>query len=261
MTCLRLLSGLLLLAACGSGGGSSADDTTGTPPATATDPGSSTAVTGGGTTEDATGAGPVTTSATGTTASTGPGETSTTPTTATTGEPSTGTPGTSTGGTTDPGTTGDATTGGPVGACAEVDGDYGPCDAILGVAFQGGSCRYVSGCNCEPDCALFFDDPVACATTCAAAGECEEAQIMGAGIAPDEVGPGSFCDEVDACVNLPELMQLFPELVCEGQGMPCGGQNCHLQFAGELTPEVWQKVCAASLLPGVDELYCVVFGP
>lgn len=262
MPCLRLLPGLLLLAACGSGGGSSADDTTGTSPATATEPGdtgATTAVTGGGTTADATD--PVTTSATGTAATTGPGETTTgTPgtTAGTTGEPGTGTPDTTTTG--DP-STGDATTGGAVGACQAVGDDHGPCDALIGWAFVGDGCQLLSGCSCEPDCALFFDDAVSCATTCAAAGECRLDKIHGGGIAPDEVGPGSFCDEVDTCVHPNELAELFPGLSCEPQGQPCGGEVCHLLFAGELTPELWEQVCAASLLPGVDELTCMVFGP
>lgn len=199
----------------------------------------------------------MTTSATGTSPTTGPGETSAT----TVGETSTGTPGS----TSDPGTgsTGDATTGGSAGACKAIAGDYGPCDALIGYAFVDGGCQLVSGCNCEPDCEFFFDDPVACASTCAAAGECQLDNIHGGGIAPDEVGPGSFCDGVDTCVDLPELAQqlkeLFPELVCE-QGQ-CDGQNCHLLWQGELTAEQWTQICAASLLPGVDEVVCMVFGP
>ncbi len=254
MPCLRLISCLVLLVACGGGGGSSdgtADGSTSaasTSTASATDS-ASTTVTGSGTTEA--GSEPMTT--------TGPGETSATATTV--GETSTGTPGS----TSDPGTgsTGDATTGGSVGACKAIDGDYGPCDALIGYAFVDGGCQLVSGCNCEPDCEFFFDDPVACASTCAAAGECQSGNIHGGGIAPDEVGPGSFCDGVDTCVDLPELAQqlkeLFPELVCE-QGQ-CDGQNCHLLWQGELTAEQWTQICAASLLPGVDEVVCMVFGP
>lgn len=257
----RSLSCLILLAACGGGGGSSdgtADGTAGgtaggstsgsTSSASATDS-ASTTVTGSGTTAGATSSEPMTTSATGTSPTTGPGETSTTA-----GE-------TSTGSTSDP-STGEST-GGPVGACKAIAGDYGPCDALIGYAFVDGACQLVSGCNCEPDCEFFFADPVACASTCAAAGECQPGNIHGGGIAPDEVGPGSFCDEVDACVDLPELAEqlkeLFPELVCE-QGQ-CDGQNCHLLWQGELTAEQWTQICAASLLPGVDELVCMVFGP
>lgn len=260
MPCLRSLPCLILLVACGGGGGSTDGSTDGstsaasTSTASVTDP-ASTTVTGSGTTEG-TSVDPVTTSATGTSPTTGPGETSTT-----VGETSSGTPGS----TSDPGTgsTGDGTTGGSVGACKAVDGDYGPCDALIGYAFVDGGCQLVSGCNCEPDCEFFFADPVACASTCAAAGECQPDNIHGGGIAPDEVGPGSFCDEVDACVDLPELAEqlkeLFPELVCE-QGR-CDGQNCHLLWQGELSDEQWTQICAASLLPGVDELVCVVLGP
>lgn len=254
---LRSLACLVLLVACGGGGGSSDGSTGGTTgSSTSSASATSTTVTGGGTSEAS--SGPMTTSATGTSPTTGPGESSTTATTASTvGESSTGTPGTSDAST---GTTGDATTGGLVGACEPITGNYGPCDALIGYAFVDGSCQLVSGCSCEPDCEFFFDDPVACASTCAAAGECQLGDIQGGGIGPDDVGPGSFCDEVDACVNLPELKELFPELVCE-PGQPCGGENCHLLWQGQLTQEQWTQICAASLLPGVDELYCMVFGP
>jgi hypothetical protein len=200
----------------------------------------------------------VTTSATGTTPqpSTTPSESTST----TTADPTTGSADHSTG----PAVTsssGDSTTGDPDGTCKEADGDYGPCEAILGYGLVGEKCLAISGCNCEPDCASIFPSPVACATTCAAAGECNDAIITGAGIGPKEVGPGSLCDEVDACVDLPELKELFPELTCEPGGMPCGGETCHLLFQNVLTPEQWTQICAASLLQGVDELYCVVFGP
>ena len=157
-------------------------------------------------------------------------------------------------------TAAESTSGGPVGVCKELSYDYGKCLAELGYAFVDGWCNMISGCSCEPDCEFFFADPIACATTCAAAGKCDEAIIKGAGLAPPAVGPGSFCDEVDACVDLPGLKELFPNLSCE-PGLPCGATNCHLLFQGELTPALWQQICAASLLPGVDELYCVVFGP
>lgn len=255
MTCLRSLTCAVLLAACGSGGGTSASDTsTGAPATTSAGPTTSST----GTTISDTGTTPVTTSATGTTPqpSTTPSESTST----TTADPTTGSADHSTG----PAVTsssGDSTTGDPDGTCEEADGDYGPCEAILGYGLVGEKCLAISGCNCEPDCASIFPSPVACATTCAAAGECNDAIITGAGIGPKEVGPGSLCDEVDACVDLPELKELFPGLTCEPGGMPCGGETCHLLFQNVLTPEQWTQICAASLLQGVDELYCVVFGP
>lgn len=256
MTCLRSLTCAVLLAACGSGGGTSASDTsTGAPATTSAGPTTSST----GTTISDTGTTPVTTSATGTTPqpSTTPSESTST----TTPDPTTGSADHSTGPAVTSSSGGDSSTGDPDGTCKEAAGDYGPCEAILGYGLVGEKCLAISGCNCEPDCAYIFPSPVACATTCAAAGECNDALITGAGIGPKEVGPGSLCDEVDACVDLPELKELFPGLTCEPGGMPCGGENCHLLFQNVLTPEQWTQICAASLLQGVDELYCVVFGP
>lgn len=298
MTCLRLLTCVFLAAACGGRGGSSANDTmSSTPSATATEfadaATTSTGVvttssqssqpmttstagparttgpsemtsTSAGETSTSTGPGEMTSTAAGeTSASTGPGETTST------SSSETGTVQSSTN--TEPGETGDSssggsTTGDPVGTCKELSGDYGKCLALLGIAFVDGACRAVSGCDCEPDCEFFFDidDPAACASTCAAAGECNEDIVKGAGIADDPIGPGSLCDELNACASSPELEQafqeLFPELVCE-QGNGCDGQNCHLLFQNVLTPEQWQQICAASLLPGVSQISCWVFGP
>lgn len=183
--------------------------------------------------------------------------TSTTGTTSTgTSEPSTSTTSTSSSG---------SSTGGAGGACVDVSGDYGPCEAIIGYGFDGTSCRAFSGCNCAPHCEDFAADPVACALGCAAAGECNEAAMHPAGINKDPVVEGSFCDQLDACTGDPEsaawLMQIFGKLTCEPANLGCDqGQSCTLSPHGTLDQPVWSQVCAASLLPGAD-LQCVVFGP
>jgi len=42
--------------------------------------------------------------------------------------------------------------------CVTLDPNgYGPCDAILGVVFDGNSCVFVSGCDCAPDCDNFYN--------------------------------------------------------------------------------------------------------
>lgn len=195
-----------------------------------------------------------------------------------TGVPSTSTTGantststsasTSTSTTTDPATTDPATTDPSTGGaldCVDVTADYGPCEAELGYGFDGTSCRLFSGCDCAPNCEHIKQDPVACASACAAAGHCQEDKIEGAALAMDPVGVGSFCDELDACADpgseqFTWLEALFPGLLCEG-AFPCEqGQSCHLQFAGMIDARQWTQLCAASLLPGA-ELYCVVFGP
>lgn len=262
----------LTLAACGPGGGTTAgtnatDDTTATAtPGTSTAPGTTTAPTTGGTTTDTTSSDPLTTSATGSSSTMGPTSfTSSPPTTDPTVDPSTGPVETST---TSPGTSSTSATGDtedPVGACKPALGDYGDCDLALGWAFDGTSCASLSGCDCAPDCDLFFAGPVACASACAAAGECREDIVEAVALAQEPIGPGSLCDQVDACVVSPELkgwlMELFPGLNCEGSPLDCDAETCQLQFQSVLTPEEWTQICAATLLPTIEKLGCVVFGP
>ncbi len=164
----------------------------------------------------------------------------------------------------DTGTSG--TSGGGVGVCEAALGDYGDCDAVLGVAFNGTECAAISGCDCAPDCDKFFPDVASCALTCAAAGHCNADRLEPAGILKEPVVEGIHCDEVDACVSEPffkeTLEQIFGMLTCEGMGAPCqAGTICHGLWAGTLEGEAWTKTCAATLVPGVGTLFCVVFGP
>ena len=251
--------GLLLIAvlsACGggSGGGSgSGTGNSGSSGASSGGPGSSgptTGTAGSSSTSGPTTSGGITGGATGTT-------------TSTSGEPLTTGSSSDTGSSSSSG--GSSSTGGAGGACVDVSGDYGPCEAIIGYGFDGTSCRAFSGCNCAPHCDDFGPDPLSCAQDCAAAGECNAAALHPAGINKDPVVEGSFCDELDGCAGDPEavawLTKIFGKLDCEAAAFPCGqGQNCHLFFQGTLDAAQWSQVCAASLLPGAD-LQCVIFGP
>ena len=162
-------------------------------------------------------------------------------------------------------TTGDATTGGGGGQCGVADGDYGPCDAIIGWAFTGTTCELLSGCDCGDDCDLFFDNEIDCAKTCADAGECDEDKLFGVALA-DDLTLGGFCDQVDVCTPQ-QYSQLLPDLfpeqfVCEpGQFCPNQQETCTVSWAGEVTEELWTQLCAASLLPGLSTINCVIWGP
>ncbi len=151
-------------------------------------------------------------------------------------------------------------------SCGVANGDYGPCDAIIGWAFNGDECVEISGCDCGDDCDLFFDSLDDCALTCAGAGECNTQKFSGEALAEDPFVQGNTCDEVNVCtpdVWMEAVMALFPDqFVCEGNGFPCDGTNkCAVQWAGEVGPELWEQLCAASLVPGVDKVACVIWGP
>lgn len=181
---------------------------------------------------------------------------------------------TTTASTTDPTTT-DATTAttdptdtdteGTSSACGVADGDYGDCDAALGWAFDGVACQLRSGCDCGRDCALFFPTVVACAQSCAAAGECNEDKLVGTAIAKDlELGGG--CDSISTCgpddpAFADQLLEYFDALYgCEADGF-CGGQRCTIDAAVEVDEALWLELCAASLDPSLGEIECAVIGP
>ena len=62
-----------------------------------------------------------------------------------------------------------------------------------------------------------------------------------------------------------EGLEVLPELLgasCEGEGYPCEGTSkCTLYWMGELTEEQYADLCAASLLPDVSLIACVIWGP
>jgi hypothetical protein len=150
--------------------------------------------------------------------------------------------------------------------CRPVVGDHGDCQTPLGWAFDGQECTARVGCDCAPDCDNFFPDPAACAQACAAAGRCDPGKIKAAGLADDPVQPGDHCDGLYTCPGDDEPLksayqQIFGMLSCEPGSFPCGPEVCAGQWSGSLDPDAWQKLCAASLLPAADSLYCAVFGP
>ncbi len=165
----------------------------------------------------------------------------------------------------DPSETSETETGGDPG-CGIADGDYGTCDAIIGWAFDGQECVLLSGCGCESDCDLFYETLDECATTCADAGECNPDKFIGAGIKENPFVQGDGCDEVDVCTpqSLHDaVMALFPGMfTCEGNGFPCEGDGkCTVQWQGEVDAELWKQLCAASLVPDLETIACVIWGP
>jgi len=240
-----------VLLACNPGSGGAEASSTGSTGATST-----------GTTSGSTSTGDITPTTGAGTSGTGTGTTSTTTPGTTTGDAGTSTG--TTGAVTSATSTGDASTGEP-GACVDVSGDYGACEAELGYGFDGTSCRLFSGCDCAPNCEHFAPDPVGCASACAAAGHCDESKIQGAALAMgSKVEIGTGCDEVDACAAPGQqqawLMSLVPGVLCE-VGYPCeDSQTCHLQYAGTIDEADWMQMCAVSLLPGAA-VYCAIWGP
>lgn len=252
---------LVLLAplACSDGDGG-ATTTAGSGTSASTTQSQSTSETTTGTSTTATGG---SASASATQGTTSPGTTTTT----TSGTTTT----TSAGATTEAMTGGDTTTEDTAGttgggsACVDLgDVDFGDCEAIVGFVFDGEGCVLRSGCGCEPHCDDVFASADACALACAGAGVCDADKMKASGIAADPFVVGSFCDGVYICGgDEPTLAALFPGQPYEPQGgYPCEGASMlTASYAGEVDAAAWEQLCAASLLPGVTEIHCTIWGP
>ncbi|HRI07380.1 MAG TPA: hypothetical protein PKW35_06165, partial [Nannocystaceae bacterium] len=162
------------------------------------------------------------------------------------------------------GSTSAGTTGGLGESCEDLgEVDFGECAAIVGWIFDGEGCKLVSGCGCEPHCDAVFAGPGACASTCAAAGACNTSLLQGAGIFKGPFELGVYCDDVDVCTDDPvALAEVFPGVSCDGAVYPCDPDSlCQVGDNGMVTAEAWESYCAASLLPGVSGVKCLVLGP
>jgi hypothetical protein len=151
--------------------------------------------------------------------------------------------------------------GGP--ACAAALADYGDCDLALGWAFDGENCVPMSGCGCEPDCAAFTTDFAGCLGACD--GFCDTSAFVGAGIADDGWGEGDFCDGISACVKS-DVVPLVEQVVTATDCSPdasCGANasRCVLGFAGEVQPDLFEELCAATLIEDLDAIECLILGP
>jgi hypothetical protein len=145
-----------------------------------------------------------------------------------------------------------------------VSGDYGACTDALGWGFDGSGCSPFTGCACEPSCADFHPDLSACFAACGPG--CDADAFLGLYLAMDGWGEGTHCDDVSVCAGadlVAVLQGLFPDLYCQAVGGMCDGseQHCTLYYSGTVIQERYELLCALTFVPGVDELYCTVYGP
>ncbi len=98
---------------------------------------------------------------------------------------------------------------------------------------------------------------------------CEDNQFLGQGIADDGWGVGSFCDSVWICVEPDQQAAVeaaAPSFACGTGGMDpwtCPGDLVDCGPVGQVTvdTELYEQLCAALGLPGVDAAHCLVLGP
>jgi predicted small secreted protein len=153
----------------------------------------------------------------------------------------------------------------PNAACTIVSGDFGDCEMALGYGFDGSRCRMFSGCDCAPHCGDFFEDITDCVSACADAGHCNEELLVGRALAGNPVVVGDYCDEIGACldeVSISLLQAVFPDPNCNDENTFCdSSSSCMLDYHVHITEAVYREICEATLIEGVREVQCVVWGP
>ncbi|HIN85620.1 MAG TPA: hypothetical protein EYN06_03985, partial [Myxococcales bacterium] len=119
-----------------------------------------------------------------------------------------------------------------VGTCTSVDpttcqtldpNSFGPCEAELGIVFDGQNCVTASGCDCGSDCDAFYDTIEACKEACISKDKC--ADFVAPGCVQSGCPEGQTCD-TNAGDCVPSTCSCDPEtgeVICTAD---CGGGVC-----------------------------------
>ena len=94
-------------------------------------------------------------------------------------------------------------------------------------------------------------------------GECDPNAFIGEALAENPWGEGDLCDEIWVCAT-PNQVQALMNLLdvqCDPQGCDQGEQRCTLSYGTIVNPQDIENACTAMTVPGIDEVYCVVYGP
>lgn len=92
---------------------------------------------------------------------------------------------------------------------------------------------------------------------------CEDDSYIGVALAKDDWGPGDLCDEIWVCADEDQatlIQAAVPNAMCT-PSPDCPGLHCTLSFQVLVDEAVFEDVCDALSIPGIDEAYCIVFGP
>jgi hypothetical protein len=111
--------------------------------------------------------------------------------------------------------------------------------------------------------AMEFEDLFECVSVCAGEGRC--GNLHGKALAPDPFGAGDWCDEINACLSEEAaswVLALFPDTACGGvEGFCPTAASCRMFSSGQVTEDMVRELCEATLIDGVDEAECIVWGP
>jgi hypothetical protein len=91
---------------------------------------------------------------------------------------------------------------------------------------------------------------------------CDPNAFVGQALADDPWAQGSLCDEIWVCATADQA-QMLTNLIgvqCE-PGNGCAEQHCTLSYQTIASAQNVADACTALSLPGIDAVYCVVYGP
>ena len=95
-------------------------------------------------------------------------------------------------------------------------------------------------------------------------GVCDPAAFLGYGIGEDGWGVDSYCDSVFVCADANQAQQITDLLgatcLADQPGCAPGQQLCSIG-GSFVTQATYDDACAALAIPGIDAVYCVVWGP
>ncbi|MFV8748999.1 hypothetical protein ACNOYE_00450 [Nannocystaceae bacterium ST9] len=92
---------------------------------------------------------------------------------------------------------------------------------------------------------------------------CEDDSYTGLALAEDGWGVGDLCDEIWVCADQDQValvLAAVPGAEC-GPGDMCPIAHCTLSYGAIVDEALFAEVCDALLVPGIDEAFCVVYGP
>lgn len=147
--------------------------------------------------------------------------------------------------------------GGPFTCDVWDGGGVGRCAAITGYIFHGTTCE--GACVLKPLSAPGLHDDL---PSCAACG-CDRSKLVAIPPLTQPFGPDTVCDDLLAVTNLPRLLSVaFPGYDTDAGCRPIGSVDWScLLWRHQLGPEGFARACAATLVPRVSQVRCMVYLP
>ena len=139
---------------------------------------------------------------------------------------------------------------------------WGNCDQLLGVVFDGETCRSASGCGCDENCPA-FDSLAACASECGRAGECRSNDMPEARLGHRVSCEENSCGDLfSVCLDTQSDPSQRLERVAPDFSGTCEQRSdkwcCSANGNGyDLEQHQLQQLCGLTLLPSYSSSFCM----